>query len=134
MGCLVFGIYLSVTFLIGGSSDSSSTSVTALYSLAFSLYSVVPISRLLYITTAVDRVVKKAEAVRARLFAMESSAAASSSPVAGIRCVIRSYEGLVGFSACNFFTVNRGLVTSIVGYLVTYIIVLIQFKVSDVSE
>jgi hypothetical protein len=38
-----------------------------------------------------------------------------------------------GFSAANYFKVNRGLVTSIAGYLLTYIIVLMQFKISDVS-
>ncbi len=50
------------------------------------------------------------------------------------RCILRSYATIDGFSACNFFTVNRGLVTSITGYLVTYIIVLIQFKVSDLNQ
>ncbi len=49
--------------------------------------------------------------------------------------MIRHYhQGHDGFSASNFFTVNRGLVTSIAGYLLTYIIVLIQFKVSDISS
>ncbi len=49
--------------------------------------------------------------------------------------MIRNYhEDHRGFSACNFFTVNRGLVTSVLGYLVTYIIVLIQFKVSDLTR
>jgi len=44
------------------------------------------------------------------------------------------YNDMNGFSACNYFTVNRGLVTSIVGYLATYVIVLMQFKISDVRS
>jgi hypothetical protein len=50
-----------------------------------------------------------------------------------IRWAIRQYQGIRGFSVCNYFTVNPQLVTSIMGYLCTYIIVLMQFKVADLT-
>ncbi len=78
MGCLVFGIYLSLTFLIGGgggSAQAASVNISALYPLGFFLYSLVPVSRLLYVTKVVDGVVRKADATRIKLYSMEAATA-----------------------------------------------------------
>ncbi len=39
-----------------------------------------------------------------------------------------------GFTANGFFSLHRGILTSLVGSLVTYLIVLLQFKVTDLNE
>ncbi len=76
MGCLVFGVYLSVTFLIGSASPAlKSTSLSAIYTLGFLLYSLVPVSRMLTATGAVDAVVRHADETRVKLYYMEAAAA-----------------------------------------------------------
>jgi hypothetical protein len=44
------------------------------------------------------------------------------------------FEGFDGFSAVGFFHLNRSLMTSVVGALVTYLIVLLQFKQADMRQ
>ena len=48
--------------------------------------------------------------------------------------VIKKYEKVDGFSASSYFNLNRNLLTSIVGSLVTYLIVLLQFKIADLQS
>ena len=40
----------------------------------------------------------------------------------------------LGFSAAGFFELHRGVLTSLVGALVTYLIVLLQFKAADLQQ
>ena len=75
---------------------------------------------------------------RHRLYELE--AALGDSPSGGaphrglIAATIRRYVEIDGFSAHNYFVVNRKLVTSILGYLSTYIVVLVQFKIADLHK
>ncbi len=58
MGCLVFGVYLSITFLITSSNVngySRDTTMFIIYPIGYFLYSLVPVTRLIYTTTVVDR-------------------------------------------------------------------------------
>lgn len=61
-------------------------------------------------------------------------ASGSNAEVAEIRRVRDMYDENYGFSASGFFYLNRGLLTSMFGSLATYLIVLLQFKISDISE
>ena len=54
--------------------------------------------------------------------------------LANLRLVKEEYKENVGFSASGFFALNRGILTSLVGSLATYLIVLLQFKASDMSN
>ena len=52
--------------------------------------------------------------------------------LSSIQRVIRSYEGKdEGFSASGYFSVNRALVPPVLGSLVTYLIVLLQFRAGE---
>ena len=51
--------------------------------------------------------------------------------LSNIQRAIRSYEGNQGFSANGYFNLNRGLMSSVVGSLVTYLIVLLQFRAGE---
>ena len=58
MGTLIFGIYLSVTFLI-----VDKDSPTLSFTLGYALYSLVPAVRLVYVATSVGKVINKVEEV-----------------------------------------------------------------------
>ena len=44
--------------------------------------------------------------------------------------IIKDIEAIGPFTGCGFFDVEKRTVTSIIGYTVTYLIVLIEFKTS----
>ena len=73
--------------------------------------------------------------VKERLYEMESLTACCDPDMQGrVRGAVRKYQEVKGVSAHNFFTVNHELVTSILGYLTTYIIVMVQFKITDLAN
>ena len=43
-------------------------------------------------------------------------------------------DGFKGFNAKNYFTVNNSLITGMIANFVTYLIVLIQFKITETSS
>lgn len=51
--------------------------------------------------------------------------------LASLRRVMRMFENNPGFSASGYFNLSRGIITSLVGSLFTYLIVLLQFKAAD---
>ncbi len=95
------------------------------------MFSAVPASRLLLISHAVDEVLVLVQRTRQRLYVMEANCSHDFDLRARVTCQVRRYRDVGGFSACNFFTVNKSLVASIVGFMTTYIIVLVQFKQAD---
>ena len=79
-----------------------------------------------------DALIKNMHGTKEHLYAME--AVTSPQEQGRVRSIIRLYQDIDGFSANSFFTVNHGLVTAIMGYLATYLIVLVQFKLADVAR
>ncbi len=54
----MFGVYLSITFLISSGNVngySRDTALSIIYPLGYFLYSLVPVTRMIYNTTVVDR-------------------------------------------------------------------------------
>lgn len=47
--------------------------------------------------------------------------------------VLRMFDDNPGFTASGYFSLNRSIVTSLVGSLFTYLIVLLQLKAADVA-
>ena len=43
-------------------------------------------------------------------------------------------DGFKGFNAENYFTVNNSMITGMIANFVTYLIVLIQFKITETSS
>ena len=43
-------------------------------------------------------------------------------------------HGFKGFNGENYFTVNNSMITGMIANFVTYLIVLIQFKVTEISS
>ena len=48
--------------------------------------------------------------------------------------IVSGLDGFQGFHGNGYFTLGKELLTSIVANFVTYLIILVQFKVSDVSS
>ena len=42
-------------------------------------------------------------------------------------------DGFKGFNAENYFTVNNSLITGMIANFVTYVIILVQFKITEIS-
>ena len=42
-------------------------------------------------------------------------------------------DGFKGFNAANYFTVNNSLITGMIANFVTYVIILVQFKITEIS-
>ena len=125
------GIYLSITFLVGKSVPSH-----GLFTLGFCLYSFVPAIRLWVVAAFVDRSMDQMTKTRHALYEAEAQAVIDKDLelAARMRSTIQKYMEVKGFSASNYFLVNRPLVSSILGYLSTYIIVLVQFKIADIQD
>ncbi len=101
----------------------------------FFIYSLVPAGRLLIVTTAVNLLINRITETKHLLNKLEIKASGHEEMKSKLKYTMRRYDIMSeGFSAANYFKVNRGLVTSIAGYLLTYIIVLMQFKISDIRE
>ena len=43
-------------------------------------------------------------------------------------------DGFEGFNAENYFTVNNSLITGMIANFVTYVIILVQFKITEISS
>ena len=64
----------------------------------------------------------------------EAKDSSNKAELSNIERVVKIYTGCRGFSAAGYFDVNRGLVSSVVGSLVTYLIVLLQFRAGENSS
>ncbi|TRY71508.1 hypothetical protein TCAL_06107 [Tigriopus californicus] len=129
----VFGFYLLTTFLVFIPSSNEIWPFIA----AYVLYALIPAIRLYVIIEGSENTSKYMKRIRAELRDMETNlicASGSNAEVAEIRRVRDMYDENYGFSASGFFYLNRSLLTSMFGSLATYLIVLLQFKISDINE
>lgn len=126
MGSMIFSLYLSITFII-----SYKNWCHSLFIFGYFLFSLVPAGRLYFLGSSVNQVIKKVDEVKQRLYMIESYSARELDVQGKVRCTIRKYSEITGFSADNYFVVNNAMVTSILGYLTTYLIVLVQFKIAE---
>ncbi|XP_059092679.1 uncharacterized protein LOC131887951 isoform X2 [Tigriopus californicus] len=129
MGSLIFSLYLSITFII-----SYKSWFHGLFIIGCFVFSLVPAGRLYFLGSSVNQVIKKVSEVKQRLYMIESFSTRELDVQGKVRCTIRKYSEITGFSADNYFVVNNAMFTSILGYLTTYLIVLVQFKIAERSH
>ena len=120
----VLGIYLVF-------SHTLRTGTFPLIAIPYLILSVMPLANFLYLTTTVQRLVEAVGETADNLAKIEADFEATEEVKKQAGILRRKLESWDGLDACGYFTINRSLITSIIGQILTYIIILIEFKLGE---
>ena len=126
---ITFGVYLVLTFSIFvGISEEPSLFAT------YILYTAIPSVRLYVLSEGAELTKKKMFIILDRLRKIEASVEAdmwTSYEAKQFALTRMKFEKPKGYDAAGFFFLNRKFMAGVFGALMTYLIVLLQFKLSD---
>ena len=129
-----FSISLSMMFNILGIYMTFSQMVShanvPIMCVPYMLLSAVPLTTFLYFTTGIQRLREQVEAASDNLGLINKNDKVPKRLRAEAVHLQRRLDRFDGFSCCGFFTINRPLLTAVSGQLLTYIMILIEFKLN----
>jgi len=126
---MTFGLYLVLTFSI----FIGITQEPILFTV-YCLYSLIPCLRLYVLAEGAQKTVKKMSAISGKLEKIQVSEESESWTCfeqKQFSLAVANFAKPEGYDAAGFFQLNRKLIPTIIGALVTYLIVLLTFKLSD---
>ena len=77
---------------------------------------------------------RQLELIRNELSLLKSDQSSDMNQMLKLDRVLEMYKEKTVFSASGYFSLSRGVITSLVGSLFTYLIVLLQFKDAEVKS
>ncbi len=126
---MIIGIYYLISISLGSPDQLATMIVVPLVAMP-----AMPILILLYLTSAVEAVLKQVRRIEADLYALSLDSKLDEDTKIQAKILKRQCKTWSGLDACGFFSVNRSLLTAIVGQLLTYVIILVEFKLNSLED
>lgn len=125
---IIFGTYYLISLVsLGGFKIKTGPKECALFGVSLAI--ILSIIRLFHLTTYCQDFLDSISNVIDDLICLESEFSKhGSSDIQKVRLRLQNISGL---SAEGFFKVDRSLITTIFGHLLTYVIIMIEFKLND---
>ena len=129
---LIFSVYFTIAFLVGDFPMFSST-VKYVFSVTWLFYAIICIKRTMHVTSYTQKLLNSVNKTVERLIIMEAKTEPGPT-----RQQIHLAKNLLlridGLPAHGFFKVDRSILPSLLGHFLTYFIILVEFKLNELSR